>query len=62
MNKHDFKFFWPNPPRTTTKSEWKAASRWLRECRKIVEKELDNMNIHKKIMDAMLYGKPINLS
>lgn len=38
-----FKYVWPDPPRTTTKAEWKAISHWLRECRRIIHKKLKDM-------------------
>ncbi len=61
MSEYSFKLIWPNPPRTTTRSEWKAANRWLRECRKVVEKELDRLNIHEKIIDSIIYGTPVEI-
>ena len=52
-----FTYTWPNPPRTTMKSEWKAACRFLRTCRRHIHEKLEAVNIHKKVMDAMVYGK-----
>ena len=36
----DFKFEVPELPRTTTKTEWKKISHWLRVCAKSVRGEI----------------------
>ena len=54
-NEHFFEYVWPNPPRTTTKAQWKAVSRYLRDCRRYIEQKFNN-DIRKAIQDAIIYG------
>jgi len=58
MKKHNyyFNYTWPNPPRTTTKAQWKAASRYLREVRREIAKKIDYEKMNEMIADAMIYG------
>ena len=56
MKKTGFELVWPNPPRSTTRAEWKAASRWLRICRREVDKHIDYAKLHNAVVNTMIYG------
>jgi hypothetical protein len=56
MEKNYFELVWSNPPRTTTKAQWKAASRWLRVCQGEIAKKIDYEKMNGQLVDAMIYG------
>ena len=56
---HMFSFERKDWPRTTTKQEYKAVSRWLRLTRNAVEPEVEKRMpyIQQAISDAMILGQ-----
>lgn len=56
---HAFKYEMTNPDRNTTKKNWKAIQRWIREVRNKVEKEIDWDAAKQAISDAMITGTGI---
>ena len=56
MTEHLFELTWLDVPRTTTRSEWKMISRYLRTCRRLVEESIDLKKISKAIQDCCIFG------
>jgi len=44
--KYSFRFIWNNPPRTTTKQQWKDIQRFLRDCRRLVAEEMHRQAVN----------------
>jgi hypothetical protein len=53
MNEHYFRYTIPDLPRTTTRKQYKGISRFLRSCRREVEKKIDPESL---VRNYIIYG------
>lgn len=56
---HWFNLTWENPPRTTTRAEWKKICRFYRLCRREIESKIDPEEITRCFCDVAIYGTGI---
>ncbi len=50
MQQYDYKhrYVWRNPPRTTTRAQWRIVSKYLRDCRRAI---WEKASVAVKLMD-----------